>query len=89
MKVALLDGFGNVMTMDTGGGASTISLSLVTPNNGGVLSSPTSLTKQLSQGVGTWTDLKISSPAGTYRLRADSSVGLIPDELSLPINVTN
>ncbi len=37
VKVALLDGFGNVMTMDTGGGASTISLSLVTPNNGGVL----------------------------------------------------
>jgi hypothetical protein len=88
VKVALLDGFGNVMTLDTGGGASTITLS-VASGPGGSLTSSSSLTKSLSAGVATWTDLKISTPAGIYRLNADSSINLISDEWSLPINVTN
>ena len=88
----MLDGFGNVMTVDTGSDASSITLSLQTPNAGGILSSatgPSGLTKKLVSGVATWTDLKISSPTSVYRLNADSTVNGIPDQLSLPINLTN
>ena len=80
------------MTIDTGSDASSITLSLQTPNAGGILSSatgPSGSRRSSSQGVATWTDLKISSPTGVYRLNADSSVNGIPDELSLPINLTN
>jgi hypothetical protein len=86
VKVALLDGFGNVMTVDTGGSSITLS---VFSGAGGMLTSSSSLTKWLSNGVATWTDLKISSPTGVYRLNADSSVSGVPDEVSLPINITN
>ena len=85
-QVALLDGFGNVMTMDSGGGASLITLSL-DAGPGGTLSSLSSLTKQLSSGVASWYDLKISSPLGVYILNADSSVSGVPNETSLPINI--
>ena len=88
VKVALLDGFGNVMTMDTGGGASSITLSLASGPAGGTLSPTTGLVKSLSAGVATWTNLVISAPAGVYKLNADSSVNGVPDETSLPINIT-
>ena len=88
VKVALLDGFGNVMTIDTGPLASSVTLSLAS-GTGGTLSSLSSLTKSLSNGVATWTDLKISSPAGVYKLNADSSVSGVPDEVGLPINISN
>ena len=55
---------------------------------GGTLSSTSSLTKALVQGVATWTDLKITAPAGVYKLKSDSSVPGVPDETSLPINIT-
>jgi hypothetical protein len=84
VKVALLDGFGNVMTADSG--ISTITLSLA--QGTGTLTSSSSLTKPLSSGYATWTDLKISSPTGVYKLNADSSVNGVPDEVSLPINMT-
>jgi hypothetical protein len=42
----------------------------------------------LSGGYATWTDLKISSPTGVYKLNANSSVNGVPDEVSLPINMT-
>ncbi len=87
VKVALLDGFGNVVTVDTGASASTVALSLES-GAGGTLTSSTSLTKQLVSGVATWSDLKISSPQGVYRLKADSSVAGVPNETSLPINIT-
>ena len=83
VKVALLDGFGNVMTMDTGGGASTIAVGVASGPAGGTLNSasgPGGLTKSLSQGVATWTDLKLSAPTGVYKLKADSSVSGVPDE---------
>ncbi len=92
VKVALLDGFGNVMTMDSGGGASTITIGIASGPVGGSLSSasgPGGLTRSLSQGVATWVDLKLSAPTGVYKLKADSSVTGVPDETSLPINVTN
>ena len=87
VKVALLDGFGNVMTMDSGGGASRSRWA--SPPVPARCSSATGLTRSLSQGTATWTDLKISTPAGVYKLKANSSVGGVPDEPSLPINVTN
>jgi hypothetical protein len=79
------------MTMDSGGGASSITVGLATSPIGGVLSSasgPAGLTKSLSQGVATWTDLKLSGATGVYKLDADSSVSGVPDETSLPINIT-
>jgi hypothetical protein len=85
VKVALLDGFGGVMTMDS---TSTITLSLA-PGPLGTLSSATSLLKTLANGVATWTDLKISSPADVYKFKAHSSVTGITDEISLPVNITN
>ena len=91
VKVALLDGFGNVMTMDSGGGASSITVGLASAPVGGALSSasgPGGLTKALTQGVATWTDLKLSGATGVYKLGADSSVTGVPDETSLPINIT-
>ncbi len=39
--------------------------------------------------MATWTDLKLSAPTGVYKLKADSSVSGVPDETSLPVNVTN
>jgi hypothetical protein len=86
VKVALLDGFGNVMTMDTGSGASSITLSLM-PGPSGTLWTAT-FTRQLVNGVATWTDLKISAPADVYRLKAMSSISGIDDQSSLPINIT-
>jgi hypothetical protein len=53
------------------------------------LSSSSSLTKSLVNGVATWTDIKLGSATGGYKLNADSSVSGVPDEVSLPINVTN
>ena len=76
------------MTMDTGGGASSITLSLASGPAGGTLSPWTGLTKSLSAGVATWTNLTISAPTGVYKLKADSSVNGVPDETSLPINMT-
>ena len=51
-------------------------------------SGPGGLTKALTQGVATWTDLKLSGATGVYKLGADSSVTGVPDETSLPINIT-
>ena len=79
------------MTMDSGGGASTITIGIASGPVGGSLSSasgPGGLTRSLSQGVATWVDLKLSAPTGVYKLKADSSVTGVPDETSLPINVT-
>ena len=81
----LLDGFGNVMTVDTGGSSIT---SGIASGAGGVLTSATSLTKSLVQGTATWTDLKITGASGAYKLGADSSVSGVPDQTSLPINLT-
>ena len=86
VKVAVIDGFGQVLTLDTGAGASTITLSETGP---GTLTSASSLTKSLSYGVATWTDLKLSL-VGLYQLVADASgpAATVPDETSLPINIT-
>ena len=77
VKVALLDGFGNVMTVDTGGSSITLGIA---SGAGGVLTSATSLTKSLVQGTATWTDLKITGASGAYKLGADSSVSGVPDQ---------
>jgi hypothetical protein len=55
---------------------------------GGMLTCATSLTKSLAQGTATWTDLKITGASGAYKLGADSSVTGVPDQQSLPINLT-
>ena len=75
IKVALLDGFGNVMTMDSGGGASTITLSNLVGDPGGTAPSATDLTKPLSERCRDLDRPEVLAPAGVYHLDANSSVG--------------
>jgi hypothetical protein len=89
LKVALLDGFGQVMTIDNG--ASTVTLSLDS-GQGGTLSAASGLTKSLVKGVATWTDAKISATSaqyGNYVINARSSHWpYVPNLKSFTINVT-
>jgi hypothetical protein len=96
VKVTMLDAFGDVLTLDTGPTASSVSLSLLTPNPGGTLgsSSDPDLTKQFVNGVATWTDLRISWPigpskAGVYQIVASSSLPWVDEDDGVPFNVTN
>ena len=82
-KVALLDGYGDVMTVDS---TSTITL---TEDAGPGSLSTTTPTRTLSSGVATWSDLKITGATGIHKLNANSNVSGVPDEHSLPINITN
>ncbi len=91
VKVSLIDGFGQVMTLDTGTGASTVTISKASGSaNPGTLSASSGLTKTMINGVVTWTDLRINA-AGVLQLYADSAgpSGSVPPETSLPINITN
>ena len=68
VKVSLIDGFGQVMTLDTGTGASTVTISKASGSgNPGTLSASSGLTKTMSNGVVTWTDLRINA-AGVLQL---------------------
>ncbi len=92
VKVALLDAFGNVMTVDS---TSTVTLSAVT-SAGNSTALATTLASQpvgpgslrLTAGTATWTGLKLTA-AGLYKLNAHSSVGTVPDVKSLVISITN
>jgi hypothetical protein len=90
VKVALLDAFGNVVTVDS---TSRVTLSAVTAaGNSTALTSVNStqpLTNRiLSSGTASWTGLRLTA-AGLYKLNATSTVPGVPDEKSLPINITN
>jgi hypothetical protein len=91
VKVALLDAFGNVMTVDS---TSKVTLSAVTSSgtSAALVSSYSSqplADRTLTNGTATWTGLKFTA-AGLYKLNAASNVVPgIPDEKSLPINISN
>ncbi len=87
VKVSLMDGFGQVLTLDTGTGASTVTLSKAA--GPGTLTSSSSLTKTMVQGVVTWTDLKLSA-TGVHELNADANgpAGSVPDKDSLPMSIS-
>jgi hypothetical protein len=91
VKVALLDAFGNIVTVDS---TSKVTLSAVTAaGNSTALSSYYSASqplvdRTLSSGTASWTGLRFSA-AGLYKLNAASSVPGVPDEKSLPINISN
>ena len=89
VKVALLDAFGNVMTVDS---TSTVTLSAVTAAGDSTalvstLSYQPLVDRTLSGGTATWTGLRFTA-AGLYKLNAHSCTGVL-DEKSLPINISN
>jgi hypothetical protein len=95
VKVTMLDAFGDTLTLDTGSGASEVSLSLAL-TQGGALSSASDpdLTKKFVNGVASWTDLKISWPsgpskAGVYQIVATSALPWVDPDDGVPFNVTN
>jgi hypothetical protein len=88
VKVALLDAFGNVMTVD---GTSRVTLSAVTSAGSSTalvstLASQPLLDRTLTAGTATWTGLRFTA-TGLFKIDADSSLGGIADERSLPINI--
>jgi hypothetical protein len=86
--VAVLDAYGDVLKLDTGPGASQVTLSLLTPNPGGSLTSSSGLTKKPVDGVAKWTKLKVSQ-TGVYQIVASSSLPWVDQDDGLPIKVTN
>jgi hypothetical protein len=88
--VALVDAFGNVVTVDS---SSTVSLSAVTADGASsnlisIYGSQPLANRTLSSGKTYWSGLRFTA-AGLYKFEADSSVPGVPDERSLPINITN
>ena len=90
VKLALLDAFGNTLTVDS---TSKVTLSAVTATgNSTALSSyygtQPLVDRTLLSGTASWTGLRFNA-AGLYKLNAASSVPGVPDEKSLPINISN
>ncbi|HYO42618.1 MAG TPA: CSLREA domain-containing protein [Candidatus Limnocylindrales bacterium] len=92
VKVALVDAFGNVMTVDS---TSTVTISAVTAAGNSpalattIASQPVSPgALRLTAGTATWTGLKLTA-AGLYKLNVHSSVGGVPDGKGLAFTITN
>ena len=69
VKVAVTDAFGNVVT--TGGGVTTITVSIGTNPSAGVLAG--TVTKAITLGVATFTDIYITTAGAGYTLNATGS----------------